>query len=135
MTEQMNTQYEKMGNTIQSDELLLDPVSKAIAASDESETLGLAGDVLTVATVAPIIWFVVTQIGFPWLHEAKKYSDLWRMRVDKWIDSEYSKQGFDEEAIKEFTTRFKTELEKIEDANSRTRWMSLRNLFLSDFDD
>src|SRR5215472_14011136 len=47
---------------------------------------------LGLAVMYPVIRFVLVNIGLPWLYEAARYSELWRLRIDRWITEQYTFQ-------------------------------------------
>jgi len=83
---------------------------------------------ITIYFMYPLVRFVIREIGLPWLHEASRYSDLWRLRFDKWIDEEYHKQDIDVEKARKAGVALREELRKITDKNDRKAWEQLAAL-------
>jgi hypothetical protein len=88
-----------------------------------------SGGVIALLIFLPAVTFIVNDIGLPWLHEAKRYSELWRQKLDGWIDEQYRKQGLDPEIAKTTTEALRRELEAITDKNTRKVWEGLAELF------
>src|SRR5947207_13688248 len=86
---------EEFRQLVSQDPVLATPLKRAAAAADSQQfTLGI-GEAAALAFMFPIAQFVLTHIGLPWLHEAKRYSELWRLKFHEWIDEQYRKTAFD----------------------------------------
>ena len=66
--------------------------------------------------------FIVRNIGLPWLHEASRYSDLWRLKFHEWIHTQYEKHGFDPDEAEAFGEALRVELEKTSESEVRAAW-------------
>ncbi len=97
----------------------------AQAMLGRSFSLG-AEDALLLVAFFPIVRFVVSHVGLPWLHSAARYSELWRQRVDRWIDEQYQSQGFDADQAEAAAKALREELEKTTDKARRKAWEQLR---------
>jgi hypothetical protein len=76
----------------------------------------------------PVVLFIVTQIGLPWLYEAKRYTELWGWKFHQWIDGQYRQAGFDPDQAEAAGEALRAELERTTDANARAAWERLRQL-------
>ena len=81
-----------------------------------------------IALLFPIVRYVVTEIGFPWLYEAKRYSELWRTKVHVWIDKKYEADRLEYGRNMGAADGLKMELEKISDSSARASWERLAEL-------
>lgn len=88
---------------------------------------GLTEAVLLFA-MFPIIRFILTGIGLPWLYEARRYSELWRQRFHHWIDSEYQKHNLDPDEAERVGDALLKELKTITDRDDRAAWEKLTKL-------
>ncbi|MDP2898780.1 MAG: hypothetical protein Q8Q12_19760 [bacterium] len=73
----------------------------------------------------PIVNRILRRIGLPWLSSLERYSELWRMEFDWWVDKRYKKRGFDPVAAKAASEALAEELQKTTDAQARTAWERL----------
>ena len=66
---------------VSADPALSAPVRSAAAAMPHSrETFGAPGELVAIAALLPVVTFVVKGVGLPWLYEAKRYTDIWRVQ-------------------------------------------------------
>ena len=84
-------------------------------------TLGFAA----FAAGYPVLRFVVREIGLPWLHEANRYSEMWRIKVDSWVDGQYRSHGIDVKEAQAMTAALRRELERINAPSGRQAWQKL----------
>lgn len=91
-------------------------------------SVGLGEAALLIA-MYPIVQFALTRIGLPWLYEAGRYSELWRQRFHRWLDSEYRSHGFDPDQAEIAGEALRKELEASTGAG-RESWERLRNKML-----
>jgi hypothetical protein len=111
---------------------LAGPIHRAAAAGTPA-TYGtplLEGAAL--ALMFPLVSFIVTQTGLPWLHEAQRYTELWRLKFHQWIDGQYRQAGFDPDQAEVVGGALRAELERTTDANARAAWERLRQLLTKD---
>ena len=84
---------------VSADPALSAPVRSAAAAMPHSrETFGAPGELVAIAALLPVVTVVVKGVGLPWLYEAKRYTDIWRLKFHKWVDTQYRKHGLDPDA-------------------------------------
>jgi hypothetical protein len=81
-----------------------------------------------IAVIFPVAVFIVRNIGLPWLHEASRHSELWRLKFHEWIDTQYEKEGFDPDEAEVFGEALRVELEHANDEATRTAWEQLSAL-------
>jgi len=77
----------------------------------------------------PLVKYVLINIGLPWLHEAARYSELWRVRFHHWIDSEYKRHGLDPVEAEAAGNKLREMLEKTTDRDIKAAWERLLDLF------
>ena len=99
----------------------------AEAIPSQQFALGL-DDALLIVFMFPIVRFILTRVGLPWLYEAGRYSELWRLRFHRWLDDEYEHQGFDPIAAEAAGEALRRELERTTDVSARASWERLRAL-------
>jgi hypothetical protein len=108
---------------------LLIALRHAAAAAPARQQFGVTEAVL-IALMFPIAQFVVTQMGLPWLYEAGRYSELWRLKFHRWLDEEYHAGGFHPEQAEAAGERLREELQRTTDAHARAAWERLRDRML-----
>ncbi|MCP4701850.1 MAG: hypothetical protein GY862_34065 [Gammaproteobacteria bacterium] len=91
-----------------------------------------AGEAVLLVLMFPLARFILVEIGLPWLHEAKRYSELWRQRMHQWIDAEYEKQGFDPDRAEKAAEKLREKLESTTDTGTRALWEKLAKLLTAD---
>lgn len=96
--------------------------SAAAAIPASRDTFGPAGELAAIAVLFPVVVFVVKEIGLPWLHELKRYSELWREKFHNWVDEQYRKHGLDPEAAEAAGAALRRELESVTDGGARKSW-------------
>jgi hypothetical protein len=115
---------EEFERLISQDPALATPIHNA-ARAVPPRTRGTFGTPLELAAIAllfPVVSYVVKGIGLPWLYEAKRYTELWRLKFHNWIDKEYRKHGFDPDEAEAFGEKLRRELESVTDANAQKSW-------------
>jgi nitric oxide synthase oxygenase domain/subunit len=70
----------------------------------------------------PIVNRILRWIGLPWLSSLERYSELWRMELDQWVEKQYKKRGFDPVGAKTASEALAEELQKTTDAEVREAW-------------
>jgi hypothetical protein len=100
---------------------LAGPIQRAAAAATPA-AYGTPTELAAIALLFPIVSFAVRQIGLPWLYEAKRYAELWRLKFHAWIDGQSRKAGFDPDQAEKAGEALRAELEKITDRGSRAAW-------------
>ncbi len=66
--------------TIDADPNLKGPIERAGQAARPGKYT-LVAEAAVVALMFPIVWYIIVQIGLPWLYELKRYSELQRQKV------------------------------------------------------
>lgn len=106
---------------------LAGPIQRAAAAAAPA-AYGTPTELAAIALLFPVVSFVVRQIGLPWLYEAKRYAELWRLKFHGWIDAQYGKAGFDPDQAEKAGAALRAELEKTTDRGARAAWERLAKL-------
>ena len=78
-----------------------------------------------VALMFPLVSYVLVHVGLPWLHAAKRFSDLQLAKVHRWIDERYREEGLDPDAAEAAADALCEELQSITDAEARGAWERL----------
>jgi len=89
---------------------------------------------LTLAVMYPVVRYVLVAIGLPWLHEATRYSELWRLRTDRWLDNQYRLMDLDPQDAARASKLLRQELEATTDLGARQAWERVREYLLKDLD-
>jgi hypothetical protein len=76
----------------------------------------------------PVVNGIVCKIGLPWLKTLANYSELWRQRVEQWINEQYEQTGFDPEKTRTASEAMLKELLATTDAETRSAWQRLIEL-------
>ncbi len=103
---------------------LAGPIERAAAASTPTQ-FGTLTDLAALTLMYPIVRYMVVHIGLPWLHEAKRYSELWRQKLHRWIDQEHQKEGFDPDQAEAASEALRQELEELTGLSARASWERL----------
>ena len=121
--------FERFKEIISEDPSLAIPIRNATVSIPirRSGPFGTSIDI----TIMFVIYFILKEIGLPWAYEAKRYSELWRLRFNKWIDEQYSKHEIDPEDARAFGESLRKELENISKQDDRKSWDRLLVLILS----
>ncbi|HLZ27389.1 MAG TPA: hypothetical protein VKV73_08725 [Chloroflexota bacterium] len=106
---------------VAADPALAGPMTRAAAQVPADRLTGVE-DAAIVALMYPIARYVVVQIGLPWLYEAGRYTELFRLRFHDWVDGEYRRSGRDPEAARLAGEALRHELEKVTDSGQRSAW-------------
>ena len=115
---------DKFLQIISNDPQLADPLKQAAKAGQPAQ-FSLVTEAAVVALMFPIVKYVLTNIGLPWLHELKRYSEVQRQKVHKWIDEKYREQGFDPDAAEAASDALCEQLEQTTKAEARSAWERL----------
>ena len=65
---------------------------------------------------------MVVQIGLPWLYEAGRFAEPFRLRFHDWVDGEYRLSGRDPEAALIAGEALAKQLVQITDSGERSVW-------------
>ncbi len=112
---------------ISNDPQLGDPINQA-AKAGQSKQFSVITEAAVVALMFPIVNYLLTRIGLPWLYELKRYSELQRKKVHNWIDERYREEGFDPDAAEAASDALCEHLEQTTDAGARAAWERLAGL-------
>lgn len=69
-----------------------------------------------------IIKLLVYHVGLPWYHTLKRIPELYRARVDAWIDEQYNQHGIDPYLAREASDAVCHVLESVTEPQSRHAW-------------
>ena len=128
--------FEELEDFVQQESKLATTLKTAAsAAASRSDRLRgtfdpLSAMALTTALVLayPILKGIVARIGLPWVRSVGNYSELWRMRFDRWVERQREKHGFDPDASKAASEALLQELEQTADTATREAWERLLSL-------
>ncbi len=101
------------------------------SVTSREKTRGVFEDTASLASIValfPLVVFIVKEIGLPWLHEVKRYSDLWRENFHAWVNLQYQEYGRDPVATKAAGDALRSELEKLVDDDVKKSWEHLAEL-------
>ena len=118
---------EEFQEIISQDPALEEPLRNA-AKSIPGRQFGLVTTGAAIAILFPVAVFMVRNIGLPWLHEASRYSELWRQKFHNWIDTKYREHGFDPDEVEAAGEALRSELEQITDASAQKAWERFAHL-------
>jgi hypothetical protein len=85
---------------------------------------------LMLAAMYPVVRYVLVNIGLPWLHEAVRYSELWRLRTHNWLTDKYLDMGLDPREAERASKLLRDELEHTTDLGARQAWERVRGTLL-----
>ena len=103
-------------------------VVRSIPADRTKGVYSLLPEAAAVALLFPVVQYIIKNIGLPWLHETKRFSELGRIKFSGWIDSLYDKQGINPQLAEKAGTALIDELEKVTDDSSRKSWERFADL-------
>jgi len=89
---------------------------------------GAATDMAALVLLFPLVRFVLTEIGLPWLATLRKYSEVQRRRVEDWIDRNAEAHGLNPDEIEATSRQLMEELERTTEINARRQWEQLTKL-------
>jgi hypothetical protein len=117
--------WKEFEQLVLNDEALQKPLRRAaeemqIKARGDGALLELAA----IAALFPMVSFIIKHIGLPWLHEATRYSELWRHQFGRWIDEQYRRRGVNPAKVEAAGERLRKELELLE-IEERKSWEKL----------
>ena len=118
---------EEFREIISQNPALEEPLRNAAKAMPGRQ-FGLVTTGAAIAILFPVAVFMVRNIGLPWLHEASRYSELWRQKFHNWIDTKYQEHGFDPDEAEAAGEALRSELEQITDASVQKAWERLAQL-------
>ena len=118
-------------DAIAADPNLSGPIERAAKAAKPKQ-MAVATEAAVVVLMFPIARYVLVHVGLPWLHEAKRYSELWRQKVHRWIDEQYEREGLDPDDAEAASEALREELEGITDTSARASWERLADRMSAD---
>src|SRR5579872_5808117 len=115
---------EEFQQIVSQDPALAGPVREGASAIRSQQY-----DFLTGAAAGALLYAVVRRIimhvGLPWLSTAVHYSEMWRLKFDRWIDERCRAEGIDPDKAEAAGLALRKELEKIVDPKARASWERL----------
>ena len=120
--------HEEFEQLILADPQLADPILAAANASGHKKFSPLTEAAL-IAFMFPVLRYLLTRIGLPWLSEFGRYSELQRRRLHQWIDDRYRDEGFDPEQAEAVSDALIERLEATTDRSARDAWQALADQF------
>lgn len=123
-------EFEKL---VKSDPALEGPMTLAARAAQPQAraTFGPVDAALGGAAIAllwPVASYVVSAIGLPWAYEAKRYSELFRLKFHKWINEQYERHGFNPDEAEAAGEELRRQLEQVTDAGARASWERFQDM-------
>jgi hypothetical protein len=112
---------------LSNDPHLSGPIRRAAGVASK-ERYGLIMEAAIMALMFPIVKYLLTNIGLPWLQELKRYSELQRRKVHEWIDEKCRAEGFNPDAAEPASDALCEQLERTTDAAARASWDHLAEL-------
>ena len=91
-------------------------------------TYGTPVEMAALVALYPLVVFLVKNIGLPWLHEAARYSELWRQKFHTWVDEQYRRFNMDPEALQAAGEALREELEAVTEKDVKKSWERLAEL-------
>jgi hypothetical protein len=85
-------------------------------------------EMAVIVALFPLVAFVVLNIGLPWLHEAKRYSNLWRQKFHTWADEQYRRRKMDPEALQAAGEALRKGLEAVTEKDVKKSWEHLAEM-------
>lgn len=112
--------------------VLADPqLAKPIQESSQTaraNQFGVLTEAAVIGLMFPIVQYLLTRIGLPWLSELGRYSELQRQRVHQWIDDKHRDEGLDPEQAEAASDALIERLESTTDRSARSTWERLAGL-------
>ena len=106
---------------------LAEPIRRAASAGQPTQ-FGLITEAAVVALMFPLVRYVLVHVGLPWLHAAKRWSDLYLTKVHGWIDERYREEGLDPDAAEAAADALCDELQSITEAEAQAAWERLAEM-------
>ena len=113
---------------VASDPYLSRAIGAAAGAGRKTTRFGGVTEAALVVLMFPLVQFVLREIGLPWLHELRRFSELQRQRVHDWIDDQHHHHGFDPDEAEAASDALLAELERATDRPARSAWERLAGL-------
>lgn len=98
------------------------------AGAGATRQMGGLNEAAAMVFVLPLVAYVLKHVGLPWLHEGVRYSELFRQRVHRWIDTQYRAHGFDPDQAEAASESLCQELEQATAGPTRTAWERMLKL-------
>jgi hypothetical protein len=101
-------------------------LKRAAVSAHTSATMDFGvSEMILLSIVLPLTSYIVKEIGLPWLSEAQRYSELWRLKVDDWIAQQYHQNGLDQQQAQLASEELRKELETTQDREAWERVLKL----------
>lgn len=113
----------------------MDPCQRHAGTRGSRGTYGpvaMAAGMGALVILFPIVKRIVYRLGLPWLKTAERYSELWRQEVERWLDEEHERRGFDPAVSKAASEALLSELEQTTEKESREGWERLMAIMRKD---
>jgi len=98
------------------------------ASTIPARSFGLPTEMAGVVLLFPVVRFILTDIGLPWLATLRKYSEVQRRRVEDWIDRHAAEHGLNPDEVETAGKAFIEDLEQTTDGKARHQWEHLAEL-------
>lgn len=98
------------------------------SASPPRRDYGAVAEAATLVLLFPLVRFVLMEIGLPWLTALKRYSEVQRQRVERWIDHHAEEHGLDPDQVEEAAKKLLDTLERDHDIGAKQQWERLMAL-------
>lgn len=120
---------QKFRQIIQQELTVSQSLKKIAFDLDNSATMDFGiSEAILLSTLLPLTSYVIREIGLPWLHEVKRYSELWRLKFDTWIDQQYKDNNIDKEQARLAGDKLRAELEATTDPQLQASWQRVTQL-------
>lgn len=113
---------------------LAGPISRSgmVVSPPMRDSSRTASELAAIVVMYPLVRYAITQIGLPWLYEARRYSELWRVRLHEWIDEQCRTNGYNPKTLARASEALRRELEAVTDAKARQSWERLASALSRD---
>jgi hypothetical protein len=101
---------------------------QSVAADLKPRVRGVFTSPMEIAGLAllfPLVSFIIKKIGLPWLISASKFSELWRLKFDNWVDEQVRKHGATPEQLTAAGEKIRTDLESLSNGDVKQVWEAL----------
>lgn len=78
--------------------------------------------------VWPIVREIIREAGLPWVTSARKFSELWVAKTNKWIEKKAADSQVDVEAVQKATDKIREHLEAKTSPAEKKLWETIFNI-------
>lgn len=118
-----NMEQNYFKNIVEQRPVVLKTLQKvAISANPKPSMVVGVDDVILLSIALPLTSYLVREVGLPWLSTATDYSELWRLKLDTWVNKQYEENGIDKEQAKQAGEALRKELESTDSTKDREVW-------------